>query len=88
MIRSSLCDYSDVYILVKGTITVENTGTAAVLKNRNKKVKFKNCAPFTDCIGEINNKEIDHTKDIHVVMSIYNLTEYSYNYWKTFGGLW
>ena len=42
MIRSRLCDYSDAYILAKGTITVENTGAAASANNRNKKVIFKN----------------------------------------------
>ena len=43
MIRSSLCDYSDAYILVKGTITVPNTAAAgAVVKNANKKVIFTN----------------------------------------------
>ena len=47
MLRSSLCDYSDAYILVKGNITVNNTAAA---NNTNKKVIFKNCAPFTDCI--------------------------------------
>ena len=44
MLRSSLCDYSDAYILVKGNITVNNTAAAA--NNDNKKVIFKNCAPF------------------------------------------
>ena len=54
MPRSSLCDYSDAYILVKGNITVNNTaaaGTAA--NNTNKKVIFKNCAPYTNCISKI-----------------------------------
>ena len=37
MLTSSLCDYSDAYILVKGTITVKNTGAAAAPNNRNKK---------------------------------------------------
>ena len=55
MLKSSLCDYSDVNILVKGTITVDNTGTAAAPNNRNKKVIFKNCVPFTNCISEINS---------------------------------
>ena len=82
IIMSSLCDYSDAYILIKGTITVSNTGTAAGSNNKNKKVIFKNCAPFTDCITEINNKEIDHAKDIDVVMSKYNLIKYSDNYLK------
>ena len=83
MLRSSLCDYSDAYILLKGTITVLNTGTAAEPNNRNKEVIFKNCAPFTDCISEINNKVIDHTIDINVVMPMYILIEYIDNYSKT-----
>ena len=57
MLSSSLCGYSDVYILGKGTITVEDTGTVSAPNNRNKNVMFKNGAPFTDCIGKINNKE-------------------------------
>ena len=87
MVRSHLCDYSDAYILVKGTITVENTETAAAPSIRNKKVIFKNFAPFADCISEINNKKIDHAKNIDVVMPMYNLIEYSDNYSKTSGSL-
>ena len=52
------------------------------------KVIFKNWAPFTDFISEINNKEIDHTKDIDIAMPIYNLIKYSDNYSKTSGSLW
>ena len=53
---SFLCDYSDAYILVKGTITVPKTTAAgAAVNNTNKEVIFKNCAPFTNCITEINN---------------------------------
>ena len=52
MLRSSLCDYSDAYILVKGNITVNNTAAAdADANNTNKKVIFKNCAPFTNYIS-------------------------------------
>ena len=51
MLRSSLCDYSDAYILVKGTITVNNIAAAgADANNTDKKVIFKNCTPFTNCI--------------------------------------
>ena len=50
MLKSSLSDYSDAYILVKVTITVSNTGTAATPNNRNKKVTLAKYAPFTDCI--------------------------------------
>ena len=80
MLRSSLCDYRDAYVLVKGTVRVPNLGTATAPNNRNKKVIFKNCTPFTDCISKISNKEKDHAKDIDVVMPMYNLTEYSDNY--------
>ena len=49
---------------------------------------FKNCAPFTNCISKINNTQADNAKDIDVVMSMYNLIEYSDNYAKTTGRLW
>ena len=53
MLRFSLCDYSDAYILAKGNIFVNNTAVAAAdPNNRNKKVIFKNCAPFTNCINK------------------------------------
>ena len=55
MLESSLCNYSDTYLLVKGNMIVNNTGAAAASNNRNKKVIYKNCAPFTNCIDEINN---------------------------------
>ena len=87
-LKSSLCDYSDAYILVKGTITVNNTAAAdAAANNTNKKGIFKNCAPLTNCISEINNTQIDNAKDIDIVMPMYNLIEYSDNYAKTTGSL-
>ena len=49
---------------------------------------FKNCALFIYCKSEINNTEIDNAKDIDIVMSMYNLIEYSNNYSKTSGSLW
>ena len=76
------------YILVKGTITVSNTGTAAAPNNKNKKVIFENCAPFINCISEINNTQLDNAEDIDIVMPMYNLIEYSDNYSKIFGILW
>ena len=64
MLKSSLCDYSDAYILVKGTISVNNTAAAdANANNTNKKIVFKNCAPFT---SEVNNTQVDNAKDIDV----------------------
>ena len=78
MLKSSLFNYSDAYILVKRTITVNNTAAAdADANNANKRVIFKNCAPFTDCKSEINNVEIDNAKDIDIIMLMYTLIEYS-----------
>ena len=74
---------------MKGTITVDNTAAAdADENNTNKKVIFKNCPTFTICISEINNTQVDNTKDIDIMMPMYNLIEYSDNYSKTFGSLW
>ena len=67
---------------------VLNKGGAAAPHNRNKKVIFKNCDPFTECISEINNTQVDNAKDIDVVMPIYDLIEHSDNYSKTSGSLW
>ena len=88
MLKSILCDYSDAYILVKGTITVNNTGTAAAPNNRNKKIIFKNCAPFTNYISEINNTQVNNAKDIDIVMPMYSLIEHGDNHSKTSGILW
>ena len=83
MLKSSLFDYSDAYVLVNGTITVNNIAAAdADANNTNKKVIFKNCAPFTNCISEINNAQVDNAKDLDIVMPRYNLIEYSNNYSK------
>ena len=90
MLKSSLCDYSDAYIFVEGTITVNNTAAAdADANNTNKKVILKNCAPFTNYISEIkNNIQEENAKDIDIVMPMYKLIEYSDNYSKTSGSLW
>ena len=89
MLKPSLCDYSDAYILVKGTIVVNSTAAQGpATNNTNKKVIFKNCAPFTNCISEISNTQIGNAKDIDIVMPMYNLIEYSDNYTKTTGRLW
>ena len=79
ILKSSLCDYSDAYILVSRTITVAEQARSNP-NNVDKKVVFKNGAPFTDCISEINSTQIDNTKDIDVVMPMYILIEYSNKY--------
>ena len=89
MLRSSLCDYTDAYILAKGNITINNTAAEGVAANNAaKKVIFKSCAPFTNCISKINKTQIDNAEYIDIVMSMYNLIEYSDNYSKTSGSLW
>ena len=83
MLQPGLCNYSDTYILASGTITV--AVVAAGRWNNNVKVVFKSCASFTGCISEINNTKIDNTKNINIVMPMYNLIEYSNNYSKNQG---
>ena len=71
------------------TMTVPNTAVAgATVNNTNKKVIFKNCGPFTDCTTEINNKQVDHTHRIDVIMSMLNLIKYSDAYSKASRSLW
>ena len=79
MLKSTLCDYSDAYILFKATVT------GAEANDANKKIIVKYCASFTDCISEINNTQVDNAEEIDVVMSMYNLIEYSDNYLRISG---
>ena len=91
MIRSDLCDYSDAYILVSGSITITGAGdddNAKRTDERNKGVIFKNCAPFTNCINSINNIQIDNAEYTDVLMPMYNSIECSDNYLKTSDILW
>ena len=90
MLRSSLYDYSDGYIIVKGKITITGEGDDAAARQadeRDKGVAFKNCVPFTNCISEISNTQVDSAKDTDIVMSTYDLIEYSDNYAETSGNL-
>ena len=86
MLKSSLYEYNDVCILMSGNITVAEL--AASRGNNSMLAVFKNYAPFTDCISEINNIQINNARDTDVVMSMYNLIEYSDNYLKRSGCLW
>ena len=78
-IESSLSDYSDAYILVKGNI---NSG------GNDTKATFKNCAPFRKHRAEINETFIDEAEHVNIVIPMYNLIEYSDNYSDTSGSLW
>ena len=65
-------------MLVKWTIAVPKTiASGAAVNNANKKVIFKNCAPFTDWIIETNNTQVDYAQKIHIAIPIYNLIECS-----------
>ena len=77
MLRSDLCYFSDVYIAVKGDITVAGNNNA---NKRNKNLVFKNNTPFINCTTKINNIKIDNAENLDVVMPMYNLLEYSKNY--------
>ena len=79
-IKSSLCDYSDTFILVTGDITVTADNSTYVA--------FKNCAPFSTCKTETNDVFIDEANRIYIAMPMYNLIEYSDNYSDTSGSLW
>ena len=92
MLRSNLCDYSDAYILVKCTITVTaprvNNNVNNIRDKRNRPVILKNNAPFVSCITRINGELIEDADDLDIVLSMYNLLEYSKNYRKTIGSLY
>ena len=74
------CDYSNAFILVKENITVNNTTAVAAANNTNKKVIFKSCSPFTNCISKTNT-EVDNAERIDIVIPMHNLIEYSDNYY-------
>ena len=79
MLNSSLCDHRDAYIFGSETISVEPQVEHNPNKV-NKRVVFKNCAPFTDCISGTNNTQIENAKDIEVVIPMIDLLEYCDNY--------
>ena len=79
-IKSSLCDFSDAFILVTGNITVP--------AHNNTDVAFKNCAPFFTCTTEINDVFVDEVNHVYIAMPMYNLIEYSDNYSDTSVSLW
>ena len=86
MLKSNLCDYKDVYIFIKRTITVAGAGATEAARaavRKNKQALFPNCSSFTDCISEINNTQVDNTKCLGFFMSIDNLIKHSDNHSKT-----
>ena len=92
MLRSNLCDYSDAYILVEGTIIVtapgDNNCGNNIRDKRNIPLILKNNVPFVSCITRINGELIEDADDLDIVMPMYNLLECSKNYRKTIGSLY
>ena len=92
MLRSNLCNYSDAYILVKGSITVTaseaNNDAYNIRDKRNRPLILKNNAPFVSCITRVNGELIEDADDLDIVMPMYSLLEYSKNYRKTMGSLY
>ena len=75
-LESSLCDYSDAYVLVTENIAVVRT-------NDNTKAALKNCAPFRKWRTEINETFVDNEEHINIAIPVYNLIEYNDNYSDT-----
>ena len=73
VLKPNLCDYTEAYILVDGTIKATNAVNAT-------RLALKNCAPFTKCNLEINDEHVDTAENLDIVMPMYNLIEYSDNY--------
>ena len=84
MLQSDLSDFIGAYIVLKGTKTVTNPDNNAY----DKILAFKNNAMFVSCFSKINNTLIDNAEDLHVVMPMYDLLEYSKNYSKTTRSFW
>ena len=80
VLKSNIYDYNDAYILVRGDITAT--------EDPETQVAFKNWAQFTKCITDIYETTIDNAEYLDLVMSMYNLIEYSSNYSETTGSLW
>ena len=89
MIKSSLCNYSDAYILYKRIITVSNmVFTTAAVNTNCAEVAIKKCAPFTNCLSKINNRQKGNAKDIDEKMTMFNLIEHSDNNSKISKSFW
>ena len=81
MLRSDLCNFSDAYVWIKGTITITAAaGANNVRDKKNRSLVLKNNALFISCISKINSELIENAEDLDVVMPMYNLLEYSKDY--------
>ena len=76
MLRLNLFNYSDAYIVVRGTIDLLDL------------LSFKSNASFRSCISKINNTFITNAEDLGITIPMYSLLEYSGNYTMTSGSFW
>ena len=84
--RNALCDFNDAYIVVTGKITITNPRNDDDVYNR--KVSFKNSAPFFNCPIRINSQLIEDAQILDIVIPMYSLLYYSKNFRKTTGSFW
>ena len=82
VLKSNISDYNDSYILVRGDITV-----IVVIAAPTKQVAFKNYAIFTIRITKTDGTTIDDAEDLYLVLPMFDLIEYSSNYFETTGSL-
>ena len=85
MLESDSFDYSDAYIVAKGTIIIKGEN------NRDKKIDLKNILQNALCIiymSKINKIFIDNAEDLDADILMHNLIEDSKNYRKTTSSLW
>ena len=79
-----MCDYAEAYILADGKIRAipgAPVGNPPAVPALNlTRLALKNCASFTKCNLEINDENVDTAENLDIVMSMYNLIEYSDNY--------
>ena len=86
MLRSDLSDFSDAYVVVKGTVTV--SADERDRDEMNRQVDLKNNVPFISCISKINGVFVENAEDLDIVMPMHNLLKYSKIYSKTSASFW
>ena len=72
MLRSDLCDFSDMHILLWKELIL-----LLIQIMQKESAAFKKNAPFINRISKINGVQTDNAEDLDVVMPMYNLLEYS-----------
>ena len=81
VIKPSLCDYSDAYILVTGDINITEG-------NADTNFAFTSCALFARFVTHINDEHVETAENLDIIMLMYNLIEYSDNYADFSGSLY